>query len=61
LAAHGPAVQDHEVTRGDLGNTRTNHLDGTGGLVAEQGSKLVVDFAVAVGQIGGGRCRMRRS
>src|ERR1019366_1038365 len=52
LAAHGPPAQDHEVTRGDLGNTRTNRLDGTGGLVAEQERNLVVDLALAVVQIG---------
>ena len=52
LAAHRAPVQDHEVARFDRGHARSHRFDGARGLVAKQERILVVDPALAVGQVG---------
>ena len=52
LAAHRAPVQDDEVAHGDRVDALTDGFDDTGGLVAEQERELVVDAALAVGEVG---------
>ena len=52
LAAHRAPVQDHEVAGLDGRHPRPDGLDRARGLVAEQERVLVVDAALAVGQVG---------
>ena len=52
LPAHRAPVQDHEVARLDVGHARADGLDRARGLMAEQERELVVDAALAVGQVG---------
>ncbi len=52
LAAYGAPVQDHEVARLDRRHTRPDRLHRARGLVAEQKRVLVIDAALAVGQVG---------
>ena len=52
LPAHGAPVQHHEVTRLDVRHAGADRFDSAGRLMAQQERELVVDAAVAVGQIG---------
>ena len=52
LTAHRAPVQDHEVAGLHRGHAWPDRLDGARGLVAEQERVLVVDAALAVGQVG---------
>ena len=52
LAAHRAPVQDDEVADLDVRDALADRLDGARGLVAEQERVLVVDPALAVGQVG---------
>ena len=52
LPAHRAPVEDHEVPDRDRVHARADLFDDAGGLVAEQERELVVDPALAVGQVG---------
>ena len=52
LTAHRAPVQDHEIAGLHVCHTRADRFDSAGGLVAEQERVLVVDAALAVGQVG---------
>ncbi|BBY22213.1 hypothetical protein MSTO_24180 [Mycobacterium stomatepiae] len=52
LATHRAPVQDHEVTRGDRRHPRPDRLDRARSLMAEQEGELIVDPALAVGEVG---------
>ena len=52
LPADRAPVQDDEVADLDVGDAFADRLDGACGLVAEQERVLVVDPALAVGQVG---------
>ena len=52
LAADRAPVQDDEVAGLDVGDALADRLDDARGLVAEQERVLVVDAALAVGQVG---------
>src|SRR5699024_5949013 len=52
LPAHGPPVQHHVVPDLDVGDVLADDRDAAGGLMAQQEGELVVDTAVAVGQVG---------
>ena len=51
LAAHGPPVQHHVVAHLDVGDGLADLGDAAGGLMSEQEGELVVDAAVAVGEV----------
>src|SRR5699024_9073511 len=52
LPAHGAPVQHHVVADLHVGDRLADHGDPAGGLVAEQEGELVVDAAVAIGEVG---------
>ena len=52
LPADRAPVQDHEVAGLDVRDALADRLDGARGLVAEQERVLVVDAALAIGQVG---------
>lgn len=52
LPAHGVPVEDDEVAGCDVDHAVADGFDGAGGLVAEEEGVVVVDTAIAVGQIG---------
>jgi len=52
VPAHRAPVEDDEVTDRDVGDALADGLHRACGLVAEQERKLVVDAALAVGQVG---------
>ena len=52
LSAHRAPVEDHEITRGDLGHARTDRFHDPCCFVSEEEGIGVVDSALAVGQIG---------
>ena len=52
LPADRAPVQDHEIAGLDVGHARADRFDGARGLVPEQERELVVDAALAVGQVG---------
>ena len=52
LPADGAPVEDDEVADLHVGDTLADGFDGAGGLMAEQERVLVVDAALAVGQVG---------
>ncbi|BBY61764.1 hypothetical protein MHEL_00070 [Mycolicibacterium helvum] len=52
LTTHRTPIQDHEITRHDIGHAGTNRLHRARGLMAQQERILVVDTALAISQIG---------
>lgn len=51
MAAHRAPVEDDEVARFHAGDSRADGFDPARGLMAEQEGVLVVDAALAVGQV----------
>ena len=52
LPAHRAPVQDHEIAWFDVRHARSDRFHGARGLMAEQEWELVVDTALAIGQVG---------
>lgn len=52
LAAHRTPVQDHEIAGSDVDHTVADRFDSARGLVTQQKRIVVVDAALAVGQVG---------